>query len=51
MPKKTFRKLSRSVRANIRSEKAEIRKSVTGEAAQGQKIVELYSRFGISTKA
>ena len=51
MAKKVHRKLPRSVRLSIRREKADIRKGTVGKAAQEQKIVELYSRFGVSMKA
>jgi hypothetical protein len=50
MPKKTFRSLPKSVRVNIRREKAEIRKKNADAAVRQQKIVELYSSFGVSAK-
>jgi hypothetical protein len=48
MGRKGMHNLSKSVRRHIRSEKARIRRTETDPQVRQQKIVELYSKFGIA---
>jgi len=44
-------KLSRSIRKNIRDEKARIRRDSKDAAVVAQKITELYAKFGIKARS